>query len=129
MCRILGYANTNKNDKKQTMTKEECYEKLCQIDRDYKQALIDLNYKKVCEKTEVLDKWANENAEFNVGDIIEANGIIIKVEKIFGNQMAYERNTLYCMYQGSVLTKKLQPRKDHWNTTIPADSRIIKKLK
>lgn len=113
------------------MTTEECIEKLSQIEQDYKKAQQEINHKRSVDKTRVLKEWAQANSRFKVGDVIEADGIIIEVEDVFGCQSAYYAKGLYCTYKGRALTltKKLTPRKDEWVTTIADDGRVIKLVK
>lgn len=65
----------------------------------------------------VLKKWAEEHASFKVGDIISYKDgeTIIEVGSISGYLYGVKPTIVY---KGRVLTKRLQPRKDGWETTI-----------
>lgn len=94
------------------------------------QAILEIQYiqaKARNEEKEVLDIWAKENARFNVGDIIESRGVILRVHKIKGELGG--RSIPYVYYTGPVLTKKLRERKDCSQSTIwddTPDRNIIK---
>jgi hypothetical protein len=113
------------------MTKEECLSKLALVKKDYDQKSKELerNYKRECSS--VLNEWASDNAKYNIGDIISVNDIIITVDDTIGHRdsLGYGKN-LYVVYKGRAMTKKLQPRKDEWVTTIYDDGgREIKVLR
>lgn len=82
-----------------------------------------------CERDKVLNEWAREHSKFDLGDIIKAGDIIIRVEYIFGRLGL--RNVPFVEYVGHVLTRKLKDRADNWVTSIPDDSpsRNVIKLK
>lgn len=110
------------------MTHEECFQELSRIEREYKDAATKLKSNYEINKQKTLNTWANTNNRYKVGDIIEANGVIIKIDKIRGYK-GYYAEKMSVSYSGHVLTKKLQPRKDEWVTSIYDDGREIKLLK
>ena len=115
-----------------TMTNEECLNAVKYIENEYNRKKDELNaeYKKKTQS--VLNQWARNNARFGIGDIIKSNDIIIVVEKIMGVHDFYysSNNNLCVVYWGSVLTKKLEKRKDEFKSTIyDEESREIKLVK
>ena len=93
----------------------EYNEKRLALERVYKQKLRDISI-----------PYAKETARFKIGDIIEANGVIIKVERI-GARIG--RDDIYPVYNGPMLTKGLKVRKDnplHGHSIIDKDVTIIK---
>ena len=112
------------------MTLEECTIRLSQIDSEYQKAKREVEEKYKRDRAVTLNAWAKDNAKYHIGDIIEANGTAIVVERILGHRSVYGKSNTYCIYQGHALTKRLQPRKDEWVTTIHDDgSREIKLVK
>ena len=113
------------------MTQEECLKQIEQIEKDYRIARNEVETKYHQDSDDVLNAWANDNSKYQIGDIIEANGIIIVIENILGNMYKFGSiSMIYCIYKGHALTKHLQPRKDEWVTTIHDDgSREIKLLR
>lgn len=113
------------------MTNEECLNAVKYIKNEYNRKKDELNaeYKKKTQS--VLNQWARNNARFGIGDIIKYNDFIIVVEKIMGvNDFYYSNNNLCVVYWGSVLTKKLEKRKDEFKSTIyDEESREIKLIK
>ena len=114
------------------MTNEECLNAVKYIENEYNRKKDELNaeYKKKTQS--VLNQWARNNARFGIGDIIKSNDIIIVVEKIMGVHDFYysSNNNLCVVYWGSVLTKKLEKRKDEFKSTIyDEESREIKLVK
>lgn len=112
------------------MTLEECTIRLSQIDNEYQKAKREIEEKHKRDRDITLNVWAKHNAAYNIGDIIEANGTAIVVERILGyrSERGINSNT-YCVYQGHALTKRLQPRKNEWVTTIHDDGNVIKLLR
>lgn len=113
------------------MTLEECTIRLSQIDSEYQKAKREVEEKRMRDRAMTLNFWAKNNAAYHIGDIIEANGTAIVVERILGHsrKLGIYSNT-YCVYQGPVLTKRLQPRKDELRMNIHDDGgRKIKLLK
>ena len=78
---------------------------------------------------EILQAWASENKRFNIGDIIESRGSIIKIENFRGAYSAYDEVSLYVIYSGTCMTKKLQPRRDGSMLVIYDDGREVKLIK
>ena len=113
------------------MTREECIIKLGDIEREYQKAKREIEEKHKHDRAVTLNAWAKENADYHVGDIIEANGQAIVVERILGHRYEFGNHIkMYCVYFGSALTKRLQPRKDEWKTSISDDGgREIKLLR
>ena len=112
------------------MTQEECIIKLSQIENNYQIAKREVENKRNHDRAVTLNAWAKDNAKYNIGDIITANDTIIVIENIFGYRPMLGTNNLYCIYKGHALTKRMQPRKDEWVTSIHDDGgREIKVLK
>ena len=113
------------------MTREECIIKISQIEEDYRKTKRDAEKKKTHDIAVTLNAWAKDNSRYNIGDIIESQGIIIMIDGILGyRSLLANYNNIYCVYKGHALTKRLQPRKDGWVTTIYDDGgREIKVLK
>lgn len=115
------------------MTHDECLQELVRLDNEYNQACNNLKNELFDNKNRVLNQWAADNSPFKKGDIIEANGEIIKIDSIFGRKSSYYDNKLYgglyVMYRGRQLTKRLEPRKDENRMSIYDDGREIKLLK
>ena len=114
------------------MTLEECTIRLSQIDSEYQKAKREIEEKHKHDRAVTLNAWAKDNAKYHVGDIIEANGTAIVVERILGHRSVYGiKSNTYCIYQGHALTKRLQPRKDEWVTAIHDDGgcdiKLVKK--
>ena len=108
------------------MTQEECLEKLRLIDLEYEQTRRAAMELRDADRGIVLDAWAREHATYHIGDIIEAHGVTILVEKIHGYIYEAHATKLYCVYHGHALTKRLELRKDGWETNIHDDGREIK---
>ncbi len=90
--------------------------------------------KAIKTKQEALDKWANDNARFKVGDIITYPNSenIMRVDSIKGDQYLYRRHLdggLFVVYCGTLLTKKLEPRKNASQFSMYDDGRGIVKVK
>ncbi len=113
------------------MTLKECTIRLSQIDSEYQKAKREIEEKYKHDRAETLNAWANDNAAYHIGDIIEANATAIVVERILGYRSVFGINSnTYCIYRGHALTKRLQPRKDEWVTSIHDDGgREIKLLR
>ena len=112
------------------MRMDECLIKLNNLEYDYKKTKREIEEKYKHDRASILNAWANENAEYDVGDIIEADGTAIVIEKIFGHRSELgSKANMYFVYYGRALTKRLQPRKDEWRTSIYDDGRIIKLIK
>ena len=115
------------------MTLEECTIRLSQIDNEYQKAKQEVEEKYKRNRAATLNTWAQDNAKYHVGDIIEANGTAIVVERILGYRSVHYGVNTYCIYKGHVLTRRLQPRKDEWVTTIHDDGgrkiNLVKKAK
>lgn len=111
------------------MTTEELKNNLKEIDEWYKEQYGILNRRVLFARKSALNKWANENAEFKIGDIIKSQEAIIEITAIRGDiGRAAEP---FVIYAGPVLTKKLERRSDGWETSIYADcpERNIVKIK
>lgn len=116
------------------MTYKECVLKLDEIEREYRQAQIEIREKYLHDRRIVLNTWAQENATYHVGDIIQSNKIVIIVEKIFGQRYVIaSKATMVFIYQGHVLTNKLRLRKDGLKTSIQDEGvreiKLIRKAK
>lgn len=110
-------------------TDEECLKLLADYDQAYEKDLKEAKQRRDNRKSIALNKWANVNARFNVGDIIESQGTIIQIDQRYGRHSPYYgTKRLYVEYRGPQLTKKLQPRKDGERSSIYDDGREIKKI-
>lgn len=92
-----------------------------EIDRIRNQSRID--------RQKILNKWADENARFQIGDILNSYSLIIRVEKIIGRLGVCDKP--FIEYRGIALTKQLKNRADGWITSIYDDNpdRNIVKIK
>lgn len=79
-------------------------------------------------KQATINRYVREHARFSVGDIIEANGVTIRVDGIYGSEMYRSSNRFYTLYRGVRLTKKLEPMKTGEIFTIYDDGREINKI-
>jgi hypothetical protein len=104
------------------MNDTACLDKLRQIDEDLQKEYEEIRKKRDAKKKEVLKEWAESNARFSIGDIIESYDNIIIVDNISGDISG----KLYCVYRGPVLTKQLKPRKDGERKTFYDDGRHIR---
>ena len=110
------------------MTNKDLTIRLEEINKEYIEARRLIEEKRRRDISIALSSWAKDNANYQVGDIIESFGVIMVVEKISG--YTYSSGTKpYCFYKGHALTKDFQPRKDGWVTTIYDDGREIKLLR
>lgn len=110
-------------------TDEECLKLLEDCERAYEKESKEARQRRDNRKSIALNKWANVNARFNVGDIIESQGTIIQIDQRYGRHSPYYgTKSLYVEYRGLQLTKKLQPRKDGERNSIYDDGREIKKI-
>lgn len=114
------------------MTNEECLNAVKYIKNEYnrKKDELDAEYKKKTQSA--LNQWAKNNARFGLGDIIKSKGFIIVVEKIIGyHNTSYSNNNLCVVFWGSVLTSKLQKRKDGFKTFLydeeSSELKLVKK--
>jgi len=66
---------------------------------------------------EIRLKYAKSIQKFNIGDIVEYNGNIIKIDDIKynlgSNIEQYDEKRFFPVYYGFVLTKKFENRKDN----------------
>ena len=110
-------------------TDKECLKLLADYEQAYEKDLKEARQRRDNRKSIALNKWANVNARFNVGDIINSQGIIIQIDQRHGRYSPYYgTKKLYVEYRGPQLTKKLQPRKDGERNSIYDDGREIKKI-
>ena len=110
-------------------TDEECLKLLSDYEQAYEKDLKEARQRRDNRKSIALNKWANVNARFNVGDIIESKGTIIQIDQRYGRHSPYYgTKSLYVEYRGPQLTKKLRPRKDGERSSIYDDGREIKKI-
>jgi hypothetical protein len=77
------------------MTREELDEKLKHMEQEFYDT-----------KQQVIKKFCFENNPYKIGDIITNGTDIISIDKIM-----YSSVNKSCVYQGRVLTKKLEPTK------------------
>ena len=102
------------------MTTEELQEKLNDLVREEREKKGQIEVEYEARRREVLNGWAKEHTRFGIGDIVQMNDIIIRVETISAHSSRYCNP--YVVYYGPMLTKKLQLRKDGGCTTIYDDS-------
>ena len=57
------------------MTLEECTIRLSQIDSEYQKAKREVEEKHKRDRAATLNAWAEDNAKYHIGDIIEAYDI------------------------------------------------------
>ena len=116
-------------DQLEIRSEEECLAFLKTCNQDYDKDIEVARRKRDNRKSIALNKWAYNNARFNVGDIIESQGTIIQIDQRIGRHSGYYgTKTLYIEYRGPQLTKKLQPRKDESRSSIYDDGREINKI-
>lgn len=111
------------------MNREECLKVLAETQKKHVAEEEKLKKRQRIEKQKILNQWANANARFKVGDILQMCDTIIKVTKFYGKYSNYYGQKLYVTYYGVRLTKKLTPCKDGSMTDVYDDGREIKKLK
>lgn len=100
--------------------------------KKYNNDAAELRRKWLESDKKVLDEWANEHADFAIGDVIKyttGSGRCIKVDRIYGQYNKYNHVPYVC-YGGVILNAKLQPKKiDGGYFTMYADGREIEKIK
>lgn len=108
------------------MTFDELKSKIGETIQEYgkKQAELEQEMKK--KQSEIMAEYTKENHRFNVGDILQFNGMYIKVDRYYGT--LDNRGVFYVTYVGPELTKKLQPRKDGNRFRFYDDGREIIKI-
>ena len=106
------------------MTKEELYQCLDAMDNEYSD--YQASWKK--RKQELLNKYVQEHARFQIGDIIRPNETTILVDEIYASGNRYAFGEVYAVYRGVILTKKLEPKKSGDLYTIHDDGREITKI-
>ena len=111
------------------MNKEETLKALLLSTKQYNLDCENARKEKDKRNFNILQAWASENNRFNIGDIIECNGGIIKIEQFRGVYSNYYEQKLYITYIGACLTKKLQPKKDGTKLAIYDDGREVKLIK
>ncbi len=100
------------------MNKEDYFKRLKEIEAEYKRNLKQLNY-----------DYALSNTTIQQGDIIEGNGYIIQVKKIFPC-MPFMSVIPECFYQGIQLKKDLKiSKKQSIDARVyQSNAKIIKKV-
>lgn len=109
------------------MTDEEFRKECSQLGQEFDE--YEAAWKK--RKQELINRYARENARFQIGDIIRANETTIRVDEIYGLETKYTiyvRGIVYVVYRGVILTKKLEPKKSGEIFTIYDDGREITKI-
>lgn len=110
------------------MTESELKNRLTITKNDYLQKQEKLRKVYLSERQALLNTYAKQTARFNVGDILQCNGMIIRIDSLEGT---YDEGYLcgfYVTYRGHVLTKQLKERKDGLETSFFDDGREITKL-
>ena len=90
------------------MTETECKYLLEKNNKKYEADKKKLEDAHATSIQNILNSWAHSNRNFNVGDIIERNGVIILVESIVGREF---KGYLEIIYKGRRLTQHLKMRK------------------
>lgn len=115
------------------MTNEECAKILADADKAFYEAENVARKERYDKRLKALNEWAEDNARFKVGDIIAYpnHQNIMRVDRIRGDQRLYrnENYGLYVTYYGTLLTKKLEPRKNDSQFSMYDDGREIIKIK
>jgi len=83
------------------MTEVECKLLLEKSEERYNIQKAKLDAARATSRQNILNSWAHSNRNFNVGDIIERNGVIILVERIIGCLLGED---LELIYEGRRLT-------------------------
>ena len=109
------------------MTDGEAFTKLHEIFDEENKALNTVRMDYVQRRRTILDEWAAEHARFKIGDILQMNSIIIRVEQIIGKSLTIGSG-LYVTYYGRRMTTRKQPTKDGSYTSVYDDGREIIKL-
>ena len=71
-------------DQLEIRSEEECLAFLKQCNQDYDKDIEVARRKRDNRKSIALNKWAYNNARFNVGDIIESQGTILQIDQRIG---------------------------------------------
>lgn len=116
------------------MTNEECAKALAEIENEYRQQINLVEYTRADKRRKALNEWAKDNARFKVGDIIAYPNSqrIMRVDKVSADQNPYRKNLgggFFVIYYGTLLTKKLEPRKNDSQFSMYDDGREIVKVK
>ena len=92
---------------------------------DYLKAAKSIMDKAKLEKDRIATAYARSNSPFIVGDTLEMNGMVIKVDKI---RYSYggKNETPICLYEGYLLTKNRNVRKDGKRMTFWQTQKITK---
>ena len=100
------------------MNKDDYFKRLKELETEYKKSIRQLNY-----------DYALANNTIQIDDIIEGNGYIIQVKKIFPC-MPFMSVIPECFYQGIQLKKdlKISKRPSIDNRVYQSNAKIIKKV-
>jgi hypothetical protein len=79
------------------MTRDEMNQQLAELDKTYKEA-----------KNKIHAEYAKSERKFDIGDVIEGNGVIIKITSFGWGKFLDDP---YPIYKGDSVTKKLEPVK------------------
>ncbi len=92
-------------------------------EKEYKDRLAKIEVAK-----EELDKeYAYSNNPYKIGDILKDHFHILKVESI-KVERKFDSWEPECVYCGTQLTTKLEPKKRCGNTSVMYQSNVVKKL-
>ena len=76
---------------------------------EYKARLADLEKEHKAKCNELARNYAMSNNPYKIGDILQSNSYILRVENI---KWGYDyQGEPQCVYYGTQLTKKLEPKK------------------
>ena len=111
------------------MTQEDLNRMLDSIDVHYQNMIEKLKRDQKTKRQSLLDLWAEQNARFRKGDIIETQtDIRIRIENISGQTDILKKP--YVVYSGPQLTKKLNVmKKGNPNFPVYDDGREISLIK
>lgn len=99
------------------MTEEEYKQKLGELEIEYKN-----------KKNALGQEFAISNNPYKVGDILQDHYQIIRVEKIRWAWMYATSPTPGCLYFGTQLTAKLEPKKRQGINPYMHQSNVLRKL-
>ena len=99
------------------MTKEEYKQKLGEIEIEYKN-----------KKDALGREFAMSNNPYKLGDILQDRYQIIQIEKIKWDWIYGAINTSECIYYGTQLTKKLNPKMKQDMNPCMYQSNVLRKL-
>lgn len=104
------------------MTNEQLTIELSHLDVGYNQTARKLKEDYQRDRQQALDRWAAAHSRFKIGDIIESQGSIIRIDGMRGCKADYGRRyQYYVTYTGQRLTRRLTPYVDGSRTALYDD--------